>query len=86
MTAELNEAQVENLKEEVKTFLKERNFTSTDPRDITGVNSRYEFHIYVGPKGISVTIIDRLDPTQADEEFINYDDQAIIRLFNLIGR
>lgn len=86
MTAELNEAQVENLKEEVKTFLTERNFTSTDPRDITGVNSRYEFHIYLGRKGISVTILDRLDPTQADEMFVKYDDQAIVNLYNLIGR
>lgn len=86
MTAELNDAQVESLKAEVEAFLVERNFTRVDPRDITGVNAGYEFHIYMGKKGISVTIIDRMDPERIDEDFIKYDDQAVVHLYNLIGR
>jgi len=86
MTTELNETQVEELKSEVEAFLVKRNFTRVDPRDITGVNSHYEFHIYTGKKGISVTIIDRMDPEQIDEASIKYDDQTIVNLYNLIGR
>lgn len=86
MTTELNEVQVEALKVEIEAFLLERDFVRVDSRDITGVNSRYEFHIYTGKKALDVTIIDRLSPELIDEAQFRYNDQTIVELHNLIGR
>lgn len=86
METALNEKQIAELKAEAKAFLLERNFDEVDSRDITGVNRDYEFHIYLGPKGISITVIDRFDPTNMGDEFIAYNDQAVVRLYEMIGR
>jgi hypothetical protein len=86
MTVELTEEKIQAHKDEIEAFLLERNFVRADPRDITGVNREIEFHIYLGKKGASVTLINRFDPEAIDEEFIKYDDQAIVNLYNLIGR
>lgn len=73
------------IKAEVEKFLLNRGLVRVDDRDITGVNANYEFHIFLGKRGISVTMIDRAT-VEADEAFVAYNDEAFANLAGILSR
>lgn len=73
------------IKAEVEKFLLARGMVRVGDRDITGVNADYEFHIYLGNRGITVTMINRYTYV-ADDAFVAYGDEAFANLSDILSR
>lgn len=72
------------IKAEVEKFLLNRGLVRVNDHDITGVNRNSEFHIFLGKRGIHVTIIDRAT-VEADDVSIAYNDEAFEKLAQVLS-
>lgn len=73
------------IKAEVEKYLLGRGLVRVDDRDITGVNKHHEFHIFLGSRGIIVTMISRYTYAP-DDVFVAYDDEVFAKLSDILSR